>query len=89
MVIRFYMNIYLFGGQSSPYPILGKNTTMEDFLEAKFVMGSQCPCTVLDLERWRAFADLDDCESDNELHPDNTPLSMLDTDSFFSNVPKK
>ena len=73
----------LTGGQSSPYPILGKNTTMEDFLEAKFVMGSQCPCTVLDLERWRAFADLDDCESDNELHPDNTPLSMLDTYIFL------
>ena len=79
----------LTGAQSAPYPILGKNTTMEDFLEAKFVMGSQCPCTVLDLEQWRAFVDLDDCESDNELHPDNTPLSMLDTYSFFSQRAEK
>ena len=50
----------LTGTLSTPYPILGNNTTMEDFLEAQFVIGLQCPCTVLDLERWRAFADLDD-----------------------------
>ena len=79
----------LTGTLSAPYPILGKNTTMEDFLEAKFVIGSQCPCTVLDLERWRAFADLDDCESDSDIHPDKTPLSMLDTCSFFSEGAKK
>ena len=79
----------LTGTLTAPYPILGKNTTMEDFLEAKFVIGSQCPCTVLDLERWRAFADLDECESDNDIHPDKTPLSVLDTYLFFSEAAKK
>ena len=61
---------------------------MEDLLEVNFVIGSQCPCTVLDLERWRAYADNDKCESDNDI-PDKTPLSMLDTYAFFSEEAEK
>ena len=30
------------------------------------VMGSKCPCTVLDLERWRYYADSDDSGSDDD-----------------------
>ena len=72
----------LAGYLADMYPILGKNTTMEDLVEAKFVMGSQCPCTVLELKRWRACAESDNSGSDNGM-PDKTPLAMLETYSFF------
>ena len=78
----------LTGSLADTYPILGKNTTMEDLVEAKFVMGSQCPCTVLELERRRAYAERDNSGSDADL-PDNTPLAMLDTYSFSSEAADK
>ena len=78
----------LTGSLDDTYPILGKNTTMADLVEAKFVMGSQCPCTVLKLERWRDYVESDKSGSDNDM-PDKTPLAMLDTYAFFSEEAKK
>ena len=37
----------LTGSSDNNYPILRKNTTTEDLVEAKFVIGSKCPCTVI------------------------------------------
>ena len=78
----------LTGSPDDNYPILGKNTTTEDLVEAKFGMGSKCPCTVLDLEQWRHYADSADSGSDDDV-PENTPLAMLNTYSFFLHAGKK
>ena len=44
------------GSSDADYPILGKDMTTDDLIEAKFAMLSKYPCTVLDLEQWRYYA---------------------------------
>lgn len=39
----------LVGSSDADYPILGKNTSLQDLAKAIFFITSTCPCTVLDL----------------------------------------